>query len=308
MEKQNLLFLLSVFAVIGSLADCTSHTTSDGFKYDLTQILTPSQWISAKDEDGATWHFSLNADATLESPCPSGSSICSDFGSAGAVDRGITISCLDHDSDVGEFGLALSYSSGNGKFNTKVELIFDENATTPFMQVTTVSKSYSVITLFADSVVPVSTDNNGLMEIGKDPTVSITNTTVDVTMISLTDHATVHVMLFTVGVFVIAFTCLCCAFRRLRSYQQKQHAMRQFSNIAFQPIPQSRIAVHKPAPVAPSFAPSFNPYVNNSQFLYYYPNRAPVAPAQAVPDRFVSQQEFEDQQMAIRLQAEFDQA
>lgn len=307
MEKQNVLFLLSVFAVIGSLADCTSHTTPDGFKYDLSQILAPSQWIAAKDADGATWYYSLNVDTTLESPCPSGSSVCADFGSNGVVDKGITSSCLDLDSDVAEFGFALSYSSANGKFNTRVELVFDENATTPFMQVKTVSKSFVVITMFSDAVVPVSTsDNNGLMELGKDPTVTITNTTIDIGSISFTDHASVHVMIFTVGVFVIAFTCLCCAFRRLRSYQQKQHAMRQFSNIAFQPIPQSRIAVHKPAPVAPSFAPSFNPYVNNSQFLYYYPNRTQVA--QAVPDRFVSQQEFEDQQMAIRLQAEFDQA
>jgi len=90
--------------------------------------------------------------------------------------------------------------------------------------------------------------------------------------------------------------------------------MKQFSSVAFQPIPQSKNAIKSTANVVPQQLPTYNPYLNNQQpqFVYYYPSAqngsAPqfpfVHPQFQQPQQV--KQESSDEKIARELQAQFD--
>eukprot|EP01114_Cavostelium_apophysatum_P017962 TRINITY_DN544_c0_g1_i1.p1 TRINITY_DN544_c0_g1~~TRINITY_DN544_c0_g1_i1.p1 ORF type:complete len:336 (+),score=72.85 TRINITY_DN544_c0_g1_i1:108-1115(+) len=319
-----LALLLSAAAATESSAnglyqDCT-YTTSDGSNRVVLSYLTTDKgmdnWMETTDELGRSWYFNpcidnteidvLNdqSDGPYE-PCPTGSSVCMRDKSVSneSQDRGTTASALASDSPYGiDQGVELEYGAVDLKaqtYKTLVEYVYTDGELQ--ISIKLVDETYTIITVhnplvFVFPNVVADADDgmaDGLIDGSGDMPWSSETA-------SSSPLRTPMILLITGATLVVFGFGLCiCGVRRAA---RKRAVAKQFSNIAFQPIPTNKIAVHAPANY--SFAPTFNPYIaepQQSQFLYYYPAQQQQA-QEAVADANIK----EDEKLAIELQSKFD--
>jgi hypothetical protein len=241
-------------------------------------------WENATDQNGNIWFFTV-CDLEISSPCSS----------LDTLNETVNV-CQQINGQLynkGTFDTEIFSDSANGA-GQGFEVMFGVESDTPVKTLLQFVCSYdtpdSVSVNVVDDTLTIITYNSALACPISDDYSS--------------DYGSINPFFFIIrhlSLALIAIGCVCCCcairMRRRRVQQQtKDIAMKQFSNVAFQPIPQTN-ATFRQAP---------NPNVAQPQFVYYYPSQQNGAvPTQ--PQVFVNKmQESSDEKIARDLQAQFD--
>jgi len=286
-----------------SLQTC-SYWSSSGNQYRFYGLgyfgVDNYGWMNATDTKGNVWSFqvcqyyAINSDDVDNSynPCPTGSSVCVAQSEDGQIlNRGSASTAKFNDLPNEAEGFEVMFGSSD---DDEVKTVID-------------------FVCSAEDYVPVITS---IQSDDKFTTITVNSTEACQTEIWYGDDGdyesnTVRIdggFLFFALVFLVgaccSLCCCCCLARRRRVQRNKDIAMKQFSNIAFQPIPSANkgnvTGVHQQTVPLPAY----NPYlVQQPQFVYYYPHQQqqqvqpPIVPLQVVDN---------DEKLAKELQAQFD--
>jgi len=248
-------------------------------------------WLNGTDQYGDTWFFRLcNPHDETDSPCAQLDSkehtvsVCQKTAKGGFVARGYDDTIQYSMTSDDDFEIMYG-NEGEPAFKTAIELYCSESES---VTVQVIDEATTVINYYTEQ--------------------ACKNTVLDGIM---PEPQTQHVIYFPGSFFLIcilASICACCCCtclvrRRKRCQQRKDIQMKQFSSVAFQPIPQTNAV--KANTTVPAQVPAYNPYVQ-PQFVYYYPSSNGVAPF-AQPQIEVSIETQNDETIARNLQAQFDQ-
>jgi len=300
----------------------TYYDQQNDYYYYLGDLSDETEnWLNATDNEGNVWYLNLCPDQDEEidypSPCPSGVSVCVLNATTGVItEKGSTNSQLLADSPFGSsMGVEATFggedAAGNA-YKTVIEYVClieaqdliasasSEDTTTTDYEMAPVYVSVNVM----DSTYTVITVNTtqacGQPDMVMDGNMDIAewdDDDYDNDFNWYLPFNPLFCIVFAVS-FLATCICCCCCVRRRRCQMKKAVAMKQFSNVAFQPIPQTQAK----APVQQQqFAPAFNPYIAQPQFVYYYPAQGQFVPPQTQLD----EQIMADEKYAQELQAEF---
>jgi len=308
-----LLALAAIFLVAVTSTPCF-YTSTDGLFYDLENIgYLNNNWISANDSNGNVWSIKVCQPDFVEdlNPlCPVNSSVCVSSSNGVISNRGSSSSAIFADSP---------YGSSNG-----VEVVFGTDGVCPDDNASSVKTIVEFVC--QQEVVEEDSDvyyNDYSISIDSDNcfttiTVYSSNACPNIGMEDDGDYESETIMIapfmtfFGLVLMALVFSCMCCCcIIRRRRTQKKEIAMKQFSNVAFQPIPASQLNQPQIMRQNPNF-PAYNPYVQQPQFLYYYPTQQQQVPIQLPVQQQQQPQMVEldqlngDEKLAKELQAQFD--
>lgn len=284
--------LLAIFGLVAAYQECVSTVRFANLNLDYTLFYAEENggWMNATDENGNTWFFSsCPIDITEFSPSQDTTvAVWMKTADGELYNRGDIAMTTYNLSPFGEnqgleavTGTVLNETA----YKTVIEYVCDNGMTDNVTSVEIKSDTYTVITVVDPKFCPISDaewdddddyeNNNGGHYYHR------------------RRHGFFSVTF--IAVFIVSFftTCVCCCCIRRRKCRQQARAaqMKQFSNVAFQPIP-----AHNPVEIPLTQpTPAFNPYLQNQQFMYYYPAQPQTAP-----------QGKSDEQIARELQAQFD--
>jgi len=280
--------------------------TNDLFNMNLS-------WDNVTDESGNVWFFNgcPSSASYYESECSNDALVCVIFKGA---EKTITAGLIENSlySDINYQGVDITAGSNTAcvgidarNMKTSLEYFCDPELDETVTTVET-DGCYTVITINSSYVCGQQMSNDvvydGYMPEPSDVEDSVTYININ------------FMFLLSLGLFLFASVCCCCCVARKRRCQQKKlAAMKQFSNVAFQPIPHSTqpvkqmVVQQQPQPFAQ--VPSYNPYIQSQQYVYYYPMQQMNVPTPVALDVNVNshqEQEDADEKLAKDLQAEFD--
>jgi len=267
---------------------CVYYSSNNDVYYGLANF---NGWINYTTTAGDVWYVNPCPDFSYySSPCPEGSSICLISNGVLSI-RGLVNGSVFSDSVEGSSkGVEIMEATNepctkeadDGNYKTVVEFICESE-----QDHWTVIVEECVVTLniHTSNACPLITYDGPGFE----------------------DHPVERVvvipwlfMLLSALAFIACMCCCCCASRRRRCQQAKKIQMQQFSNVAFQPIPSTQ-----QSKTVSSTLPSFNPYVAQPQYFYYYPTQQAQAQQPIVPLESMSVASS-DEIMAKELQAQYD--
>jgi len=292
------ILLISIFIGLTTaayLADSCTYTNSEGSQFDFSQF---GGWLNFTDGD-STWFIN---------PCPQsvefavddnvcaqidGATLCKVLGDGKVSVRGQDNSSLW--SDYTSSGVEVMYSSeeacyidplnaASSNYKTAIDFVCDvqnEMLASASIDNKADQCSLTTITIQTYYACPVIYEDSAHFEIETyDATVSF--------------GFFVPIIAFIVALFV----CCCCCCARRRRCRQQRICQQQFSNLAFQPVPSSTQATRPAVNGA-----SFNPYVPQPQYYYYYPTQQTVHQQVPLENMPVA---TSDENMARQLQAQYD--
>jgi len=321
--KVQLAFVAILWLVSSALSfTCNDgYVASDGSSYYLADIAWENDhWMNVTDAAGNEWFFHISTCNVLvsnASPCPSESSVCVSVDGGAYVNRGTTSSVLLSDSPYGaDEGVEMVYgsddlcSTSKSSIKTAIELVCSGDSV-PVVSIQTSEDCFTVITVNTSMACP-----SAYLDSLEYSSEYIHTYPLEVHSYRVSFGA----LLFMGTIFTCLAMCCCCFIRKRRCQQRKDIAMKQFSNVAFQPIPATtQIKTTTSSTGAPQQQPlpSYNPYLQQQQpqqFVYYYPsqsqsqNQVPLQtfqPVVSVPD-INKQHASSDEKFARDLQAQFD--
>jgi len=285
-----------------SAQTCDYYSTS-GDSYYLGDLGWESNhWVNFTDDaSGSVWFFRVCEDSESDyefiNPCPIGSAVCVSIKGGIFESRGSIDSVLMSDSPYGSsqgveevFGSA-DVCADNSAIKTVIDYVCGDNYD-PIFTISLVDGCFTTITVNTSQACSQMVVEDGDMdEWDEDDSDS---------------EAHPHIFVSFSGLLLmiamsICMCCCCCLAKRRRCQRKKDIAMKQFSNVAFQPIPQTRTQPN--VNVVPQMnLPAYNPYVvQPQQYVYYYPTQVPQQ-ASFVP----LEQMNSDEKFAKDLQAQFD--
>jgi len=288
---------VALFLIAVSSTNTCEYTASNGIEYYLETLAYESNYyLNATDAKGNLWYFVVCDDTDegdsvsnyVTSPCPAGSSVCVSINGAPTIDRGSNTPVIS-DSPYGE-GIEMVYGSDafcedkTSAIKTSIEFVCNPQLLDPVVTVQIIDVCFAQITVNSSHACGYyeEDDMDGEYYEGYDH---------EYAFVSLSFTS----LMFCGIVLTCLSCCCCCMVRRRRCAQKKALAMKQFSNVAFQPIPSNTVKVQNPVQQPQSTLPAYNPYIMQPQFVYYYPNQAQV--------QLDTQ---DDEKLAIELQAKFD--
>eukprot|EP01114_Cavostelium_apophysatum_P014565 TRINITY_DN380_c0_g1_i1.p1 TRINITY_DN380_c0_g1~~TRINITY_DN380_c0_g1_i1.p1 ORF type:complete len:276 (+),score=55.92 TRINITY_DN380_c0_g1_i1:145-972(+) len=269
---KNFVLLLAVLAVAFGQTCKDYFVSTDGYSYDLTVLRSLN---TAVDSNGKTWYFGL-CQSDMTTFCPEGSMVCSQ-----GTNQGDASSMLFSDStDDTSAGFEVTFGAIVNDVNHKVLINYVCDVNEDLTSTVDISDdTLTTITVTGKDACPESEDSSSMWD---DDDFDVTTATA-----VIDPFYNFTSLVFCSVLLASAVTCcLCCCAARRRRCRQRAVAMRQFSNVAFQPVPTTQSAVNN------AVQPAFNPYIAQPaapQFVYYYPS-----------------QEKSDEQIAKELQAQFD--
>jgi len=310
--KSLIVVLIALTAIIvaveedtsSSLQTCNYYSSSGNWYrfYGLGYFGENNQgWINGSDSKGNVWSFQVcqyyavnsEEDSDSYNPCPTGSSVCVAQSEDGQVlNRGSTATAMFNDLPNGAEGFEVMFgSSDDEEVKTVIDFVCSSVNYVPLITSIQSDDKFTTITVN-------STDACQSTEVWYVDADYESNT------VRIDGGFLFFALVFLVGA-VCSLCCCCCLARRRRVQRNKDIAMKQFSNIAFQPIPSVNrgnvTGVHQQTTVP---LPAYNPYLvqQQPQFVYYYPHQQqqvvpPVVPLQTVDN---------DEKLAKQLQAQFD--
>jgi len=288
--------VLALIAIAyGEQLNCwKSYNANDGSYYSLQ-----GGWYNGTDQNGHVWYFSTctnNEVPSLCLPTKEGEyvSVCQEIKGI-TYPKGTFASMQFSDSPYGsDQGVEIMY--GVESIKTVVELVCADADTQDSITVKVVDDSTTVITFNSQDNCPMTVeildmDEPQIQSNEEERTIVIPGA---------------FVYFFFLCTSLLCVCCCCtCIMRRRRCQQRKDIQMKQFSSVAFQPIPANTARTTATAPQA-----NLNPYVAQPQFVYYYPSQNgnvqefPFAPYTQPAVELETQN---DEVMARNLQAQFDQ-
>lgn len=283
---------IAVFAVLVALVAAaaidyepcyTDYEATDGSYYSIE-----GEWKNGIDKNGNTWFFSTCQTNSNVSPCgASGVSVCMQYKSTESIEiKGTSKSFRLSESPKGPAqGFEIMYGSDDAIKPTKTVIEMTCGHSDDSVTVTLVDSTFTIIEY-------TSMDNC--------PGASAPTQPHRVVMVS---GAFVYFLFLCTSLLAVCCCCT-CMMRRRRTQQRKDIQMKQFSSTAFQPIPQTNTIKS----TANAAAPSYNPYVEQPQFVYFYPSQNGSAPQFPYVSLEIQEpQVANDEQVARELQAKFDQ-
>lgn len=318
---KSLLAITAFLVLLGvSLATLSCNYVAEDkqwIQYDLSNLETDrNHWLNGTDNNGNVWYWKV---CTSEVGVPDGQdSPCGDSISAACVSqkgnpfesRGNFDSALWSDSRSGTDGVEVVFTGDvcSNDATQNVKTVIDYVCSADSEDYTSEIKSdgcFTTITVYTSDACRDQVMYDGSWADGD-------------------DYQTHSYQSFFLGPFVsmigllglcICLVSCCCCMRRRRC-QRKAIAMKQFSNVAFQPIPQTHSAIkqqqnipmvqiHPPSNQIP--LPSYNPFVvqqPHQPYVYYYPNQQQQTQQQPQVNHQV--QLSSDEQLAKELQSQFD--
>jgi len=302
-----LLVLATIFLVAVSSTPC-SYNSSDStyFQFYLGDIgYNTFNWLTANDTNGNTWFIKVCQPDDVEDPnplCPAGSSICVASLNGEVSNRGTDSTAIFADSPFG-------YSEG-------VEIAYGADGVCPDDKTSSIKTIVEYVCI--ETTVEERTSNENTVYVDSENcfTTITVNSVYACPISGMADDGTLETVMIApfmtfFGLVLIALLlscmCCCCMIRR-RRIQKKEIAMKQFSNVAFQPIPASQMNQQPQIMKQNPNFPAYNPYVQQPQFLYYYPTQQQQqVPIQQSPPQVVELDNFDnDEKLAKQLQAQFD--
>jgi len=287
-----LAFVLCAFA--DESGPCT-YLATDGSRYDFS-YLNYGNSIQVTDDNNNVWNLNLCPRDDVESCGQLNNTICEVIGSTEVI-RGMTSSASYSDSPNGaDQGVEIIYASD--EFKTVVELVCNPTLEESNVNIQT-SDNMATITIESYEVCPLSynddedDDDNEDMMSGED---SHEDDDEDDQSNFHTKKKFHSVLMFPLvaGLIIFCCACCCCLVRRKRC-QQRQCQAKNFSNEAFQPIPQSASA--------PSQSPNASSvYLNQQSPVFYY---NPTSQSW-VPVPLDTDQVQEDERLARQIQAQLN--
>jgi len=284
-----------------SAQSCDYYSTS-GDSYYLGGLGWESNhWMNFTDDaSSSVWYFRVCEDSESDNefvnPCPAGSAVCVSVKGGAFVSRGSLDSVLMSDSPYGSsegveevFGSA-DVCEDNSAIKTVIDYVCGDSFD-PIVTISLVDGCFTTITVNTTQACSSDVEDGDMDDWVEDDMDS--------------EEVHPHIFISFSGLVLmiamcICMCCCCCLAKRRRCQRKKDIAMKQFSNVAFQPIPQTRTQSN----VVPQMnLPAYNPYVvQPQQFVYYYPTQVPQQQASFVPLEQVNS----DEKFAKDLQAQFD--
>jgi len=294
---------------------CSYYSSISDKSYSLENLAYSTQhWMTYKDDvDGSVWNWKVcddGAQEVNEIPCPANSSVCVSTNGNPSVNRGSTYTALwseiPQPTTTSNSGIEVAFGSDEAcpKDYSAIKTVIDYVCSSVsnekrdnqdyFITVDTNEACFTTITVYTQEACDQDSYQDGDYD-------------------SWEASNEVHGFFFpfitfgTLLIMSVLFTvmCCCCLIRLRRRNVKKAIAMKQFSNVAFQPIPQTH-SIRQTNPIAQqplNSLPSYNPYVmqpQNQQFVYYYPGQQ----QQMNPIKEV--QITSDEKLAKELQSQFD--
>jgi len=308
-------FFLAILFVAALANEC-SYPTQDGF----SDYFFENEWLNTTDSSNNIWFFQDGCFGYSEtSPCPTSSPVCVILsGTTEAVSAAIqtpqdSYSYIANGLEFVFTSETPCYSESVGEKST-MKTTLDFNCDPEINSVSfTVSFDgcFTVITANSSWYCPsgeVTLDNS------QDAPYYYSSESGEANVGGFAFFSLGIMILFTLGCLISVCLCCCCMVRRRRQ-KKIQTAMRQFSNVAFQPIPysnpirqptQATNSQHAQVPI-----PAYNPYLGQpQQFVYYYPAQVPTQVNAPIPlQQFGDSnrgQDDSDEKFAKELQAQFD--
>lgn len=285
------------------------YASSDGTSvYSLEDLAwETNHWMNVTDSNGQTWFWKVCNDATVDNTpfCPTNSSVCIQTKNGKPENRGTTSTAQWSEIDENQSGIEVVFGSDQTcSFDEteEVKTVIDYVCGTgdkPTISI--VAKGCFAQIMVVTEEACAESDYDDDMDGSEDGFYYDQD---EVETIIITPFLTFGLLL----TITVLFTCLCCCcIIRRRRCQKKAIAMRQFSNIAFQPIPSTHSTVNKQQPINQQF-PSYNPYVvpqnGQPQFVYYYPGQQMQVPLETFSNQ--DTQVDSDEKLAKELQSQFD--
>jgi len=290
--KQLIVLALFLAVAVAQLSCSSSFITDDGYTYNFYE-----GWFNVTDQNGVDWYFSVCA-TNAESPCGLDNgeitSVCQVVKEIPIPKGHADTVAVTQSPDGSSRGLELLYGLESAvPVKTVIELVCSSIEDDTKIKV--VDNAMSVITFSSPKNCPVTVavyDDFPQIDEQSNQEVVI--------------HSGAFIYFLFLCVSLVSVCCCCtCLLRRKRIQQRRDIQMKQFSSVAFQPIPHN-VAAKTSAP-AQQQAPSFNPYIAQPQFVYYYPSQngsSEIPFPQYTQNADVTQN---DENIARNLQAQFDQ-
>jgi len=297
----NKVWILLAFVLCAFAQDsepCT-YLATDGSFYDFG-YLNDGNWLQVTDENNNVWNVNLCPEEDEESCGQLNTTVCETISSTEVL-RGMTSTASYSDSPNGaNQGVEIIFSADS--FKTVVELVcnptLDESEANIKIQ-TASDNSMATITIESFQGCPLTDDIfEDSHEDDDEDDQSSFNTK--------KKFHSVLIFPLVAGLIVFCCACCCCLIRRRRCNQQRQCQFKNFSNAAFQPIPQSS---------APSQSPNssvmFNPYMSQpmqtmNQVYYYNPSTEAYVPSSPSQVPLTTSQVQEDERLARQIQAQLN--
>jgi hypothetical protein len=304
-------FIFATLLAVAFSTSCYYGSTSEDF-YDLSKVGSDN-WITGTDNNNNVWNINVCVEIEevseekfmkrdnfkrAEIPtCPMNSSVC--------VQKDEVLFNMGTDST------AIFSDSPNGA-SSGVEVIYSAEGDCTTQD----GNAASIKTIVEYNCAYNEEETVSIVTDGCFTTINVNSPYACPQNYNWDDDNTVYIhtpffAFFGLVLMAVACTCLCCCCcMRRKRIQKRNIAMRQFSNVAFQPIPASQMksTVQQPQTVQQNL-PAYNPYVQ-PQFLYYYPSQQQQV--QQTPIQFQQPQMVEleqmndDEKLAKQLQAQFD--
>lgn len=270
-----------------------------------------NHWMNGTDDNGHTWFWKVCDDGSIDNTpqCPKNSSVCIQTKNGKSENRGTTSTALWSDIEGEQSGVEVVFGSedvcsfdDSEEIKTVIDYVCGTDAT-PTVTITSKGCFTQITVVTVEACAETEYTEDGEYYPGEDGDLNEA-----VETIIITPFLTFGLLL----TITVLFTCLCCCcIIRRRRCQKKAIAMRQFSNIAFQPIPSTHSVINKQQPISNQQIPmpSYNPYVvpqnGQPQFVYFYPGQQ----QNQVPLETFSVQDTQidsDEKLAKELQSQFD--
>jgi len=295
-----ILALIAFTAIVNSQVittkQCYYSSNSDWYQFVMLGS-DNNGWLNGTDSTGAVWYFRIcDQDYDNEwTPCPTDSSVC--VSSNGQTqNRGSTASVQFSDTPYPEtYGFEVIFGAQEDKqdYKTVIEFVCGWGLPEPVVTFQ-LDDTYTTIIVNTTDACP--------------ETIDVTNPTAEIRV----DVGFLFFSLLMLVGLVCSLCCCCCLVRRRRCQRNKDIAMKQFSNVAFQPIPSGRTQATSTTIQQHTVPlPAYNPYLihpqqQQQQFVYYYPSQNQQQQVQ-VPSTSSTVHVDDDERLAKQLQAQFDQ-
>jgi len=302
-----ILALIALSAIVNAQVITTkqcyySSNSEDSFEWYQFQMLGSDNqgWLNGTDANGDVWNFRIcdqdQFDTDNENPCPDDSSVCV-LSNGKTQTRGSTASVQFSDTPYPDtFGFEVIFGAeiDNQDYKTVIEFVCGWGLPEPIVSIQ-LDGTYTTIIVNTTYACPESSD--------------VTDPRVEMQV----DFAFLFFSLLMLFGLVCSLCCCCCLVRRRRCQRNKDIAMKQFSNVAFQPIPsalttQSTTTSSIQQHTVP--LPAYNPYLihpqQQQQFVYYYPSQNQQVATTTINTPPTVQLD-DDEKLAKQLQAQFDQ-
>jgi len=292
---KQLIVLALFFTVAAAQLSCSSSfITEDGYSYNFYE-----GWFNVTDQYGVNWYFSVCA-TSVESPCgvdKNGEivSVCQKIKDIPIPKGHADTVAVTQSPDGSSRGLELMYAlESEIPVKTVIELVCssaDENE--EYIKIKVIDNAMSVITYSSPKNCPTTIYDVVPSPVEPQPAHGVVI------------HSGAFIYFLFLCVSLVSVCCCCtCLLRRKRMQQRKDIQMKQFSSVAFQPIPNNTSAKNN---ATAQQAPSFNPYIAQPQFVYYYPSQNGAATETPFPQYTQNDVIQNDESIARNLQAQFDQ-